>query len=194
MLERARWLRAAPLAVALAAAAPLQACFGKFALVRTIYQWNDNASEDYIVKELIFLLFVILPVYGVAGLIDAFILNPIEVITGENPISAADAELRPTADGFVLRTVEDGVERTYRIRRTATGLELIDEAGRVLAVTERTLDGGLQVIDGDGRVLNAASPAMLADLGAALRSGDRDAVLQVAGGQVDLDACVVLAR
>ncbi|MFN3875083.1 MAG: DUF3332 family protein, partial [Flavobacteriales bacterium] len=49
-------------------------CFGEFALVRKVYNWNDSMSNKF-VKTLLFYAMNIIPVYGVAALIDFVILN-----------------------------------------------------------------------------------------------------------------------
>lgn len=63
-------------------------CFGSFNLTRKLYHWNDTVSQDKWIKELVFIVFVWVPVYGIAGLGDAIVFNTIEFWSGENPIEA----------------------------------------------------------------------------------------------------------
>lgn len=206
MLDRSHWLRFAPLAVALMAVAPLQACFGKFALVNTLYDVNKNVSDSYVVQEIVFLLFAILQVYTVVGFIDAFILNPIELITGTNPISAGMevGEVRQvamkgggkliltrTADGMQIEQIRKGEHRFYEVRDTESGLQLTDETGETLAATVRLDDGTFQVVDDDGRVLAHPGRAMLASMGRALWSGDTSTVVAIATADAGPDACLL---
>jgi len=62
-------------------------CFGSFNLTRKLYGFNKDVSKDKFVRELVFLGLNIVPIYGVAGLIDAVVANTVEFWTGENPIS-----------------------------------------------------------------------------------------------------------
>ena len=67
-------------------------CFGQFQLVKAVYNWNDDISQDKFVKTLFFWVLNIIPVYGIAGFIDAVILNVIEFWSGSNPMSMKDGE------------------------------------------------------------------------------------------------------
>ncbi len=92
-------------------------CFGKFALVRKVYGFNDsiNAGSGLInrfVKTLVFYVFCFLPVYGIAGLIDVVILNLIEFWTGSNPL----AQNEFNEEGIysqIFETPEGKLELTY---------------------------------------------------------------------------------
>jgi len=61
-------------------------CFGKFGLVRQLYSWNNSLGSKF-AKSAVFWVFMIIPVYGVASLIDFAILNVIEFWSGSNPIA-----------------------------------------------------------------------------------------------------------
>jgi hypothetical protein len=61
-------------------------CFGKFALVRKVYAFNDGLGNKF-VKSLVFWAFYIIPVYGVCAIVDVVILNLIEFWTGSNPVA-----------------------------------------------------------------------------------------------------------
>jgi len=71
-------------------------CFGKFALTRKVYQWNESIAGDDLggkfVKTLVMYGLFIVPVYEVAGTIDFIILNLIEFWTGSNPVAMNDGE------------------------------------------------------------------------------------------------------
>jgi len=62
-------------------------CFGSFNLTRQLWGWNKDVSKDKFVRELVFLGLNVVPIYGIAGLIDAVVANTVEFWTGENPIS-----------------------------------------------------------------------------------------------------------
>ncbi|HVG61003.1 MAG TPA: DUF3332 family protein, partial [Hyalangium sp.] len=60
-------------------------CFGKFALTRAIWEFNNNVSPNKFIKWLVFLVLVVVPVYGIGTLVDALVINSIEFWTGSNP-------------------------------------------------------------------------------------------------------------
>lgn len=68
-------------------------CFGSFALVRKLYEFNDSASDNKVVKTLLFYVLNIIPVYGIAGFLDVVIFNLIEFWSGSNPIAMKAGEV-----------------------------------------------------------------------------------------------------
>ena len=72
-------------------------CFGEFALTRKVYSFNDNiAGNDMggkVVKNIVYYAMNIIPVYGVAGFVDFFLLNTIEFWTGSNPVAMKEGEV-----------------------------------------------------------------------------------------------------
>ncbi len=66
-------------------------CFGKFALVRKLYTWNDSLGNKF-AKSAVLWVFIIIPVYSIATFIDFVILNLIEFWTGSNPIAMKPGE------------------------------------------------------------------------------------------------------
>ncbi len=85
-------------------------CFGEFALVRKVYNWNDDMSSSKFVKTLVFYVLNIVPVYGIAGFIDVVILNLIEFWSGSNPLSMNEGDYE-----MQMATIE-GVE--FKIEAT----------------------------------------------------------------------------
>jgi len=71
-------------------------CFGNFALTRKVYNFNKGIGDKSIVggaiRTLLFWGMNIVPIYYFAGLIDLFILNLIECLTGSNPLAMNDGE------------------------------------------------------------------------------------------------------
>ncbi|MFT6167610.1 MAG: hypothetical protein ACJASF_002310 [Vicingaceae bacterium] len=61
-------------------------CFGSFSAIKKVYEFNDSVDDKF-VKTLLFYVLNIIPVYGVAGFLDAVIFNLIEFWTGSNPIA-----------------------------------------------------------------------------------------------------------
>lgn len=80
----------------------MSGCYGQFALVHTLYKANGNVENKWARSGLTALL-VILPIYGLAGLGDVIIFNPIEFWTHVNPVTnkpsvASDRNVGPGVD------------------------------------------------------------------------------------------------
>ena len=84
-------------------------CIGSFGLWNSLKDWNQGVSNKF-VNELIFLAFHIVPVYEIAYLADALVLNSIEFWSGSNP-TASIGEVK-TVQG------ENGEYMECRSRRT----------------------------------------------------------------------------
>ncbi len=98
-------------------------CYGSFNLLRTVYKFNGDikASDDKkvngVIQSLVMVVLWIVPVYGIATLADALVVNTVEFWTGKNPVKV-DAEP-------VIRTVERGENRYVQaFSRTAAGKEM----------------------------------------------------------------------
>ncbi len=114
------------LAVLLLAVSTLGGCYGSFTLTRSLYDWNGEIGDD-VVKNLVFWVMLIIPVYELAGAVDFLALNVIEFWTGENP-AASNAPI----DG--IEALADG---SVRVRRGATLYTLVPEGpGRVGIVVD----------------------------------------------------------
>ncbi len=61
-------------------------CLGPNKLFNGLHEWNKEATDNRWANEGIFLVLNIIPVYGVAYLVDIVILNSIEWWGGENPV------------------------------------------------------------------------------------------------------------
>ena len=196
-------LRATVIALAiLGMQTSLTGCFGKFALVRKVYGFNETVGDKWLRSLLMFAL-VVIPVYQVAGLFDYVILNVIEFWTGNNPAAASLApgqtieKVATAADGTQVRMVlpaggealhlevtrPGAAPLTFDLRRSDSGAELRDGQGALLSALTVTEDGGALVRDGAGRVLLDRQPDQVAQLGAALRKGGEAllAALEVLG-------------
>lgn len=113
------------------------ACFASFPLTRKLYNFNKSFSSDKWMQELFFLATgVILPVYGVAGLIDMVILNSMEFWTGKPALQSSSVPETKTkvmtvgnttvtqtmtrsAEGKMM-TLEEKVDGTFTRRTTLT--------------------------------------------------------------------------
>ena len=206
-----RHLRAAALALALLGLqTSLTGCFGKFALVRKVYGFNESVGDKWLRSLLMFAL-VVIPVYQVAGFFDYVILNVIEFWSGKNPASAAlePAEAKEKVavapDGTRLRMVLDAsgdrllLEITrpgekvsvLALRRSESGAELRDGQGTLLSVLTVTAFGGAEVRDAAGGLLLEKQPQQLGELAASLRLGGEALLAAV---EVQAGSKVALAR
>lgn len=66
-------------------------CMGSWGLTKTVYEWNEDATGNRFVDNLLFWILGV--VYAVTISIDFLILNLIEFWTGSNPISMAPGEM-----------------------------------------------------------------------------------------------------
>ena len=98
-------------------------CYGSFNLLRTVYKFNGDikASDDKkvngVIQSLVMVVLWIVPVYGIATLADALVVNTVEFWTGKNPVKV-DAEP-------ATRTVQRGDDRYVQtFTQTAAGKEM----------------------------------------------------------------------
>lgn len=157
----------------------LGGCWGSFNLTGKVFDWNGSFGSKW-VSWLVFLAFIILPVYSITLLVDALVINTIEFFSGRNPINRrADLGkgqhlvLRGEAGGSTLHVEHyehDKLVRAFQIERLADDeLRLCDASGRVrLHVAGHR--GGARLRDEEGRTiadLDAEAFAAAAEAGAA---------------------------
>ena len=58
-------------------------CFGSFKLTSSIYDFNSGVRSG-VGQQLVFYILVLVPIYGIGGFLDLFLLNPIEFWFSEN--------------------------------------------------------------------------------------------------------------
>lgn len=64
----------------------LPSCYGRFPVTKAIYRWNGRITDITLVHSIIMIVFVIIPVYPLAMLLDAIIINTVEYWTGDNVV------------------------------------------------------------------------------------------------------------
>jgi hypothetical protein len=78
-------------------------CFGKFALVRKIYEVNDGLTFGAsgklggVIKSIVMIVFVILPVYSISFFLDIIVFNLIEFWTDKNPMALNEKPVQELA-------------------------------------------------------------------------------------------------
>jgi hypothetical protein len=80
------------------------ACFGSFHVTRNVWSFNKKVSPNKWAQELVFLAFNIIPVYGIAGFVDAVVVNSVEFWTGTNPVKVS-SRIQVDKDTYVYRTL-----------------------------------------------------------------------------------------
>lgn len=142
-------------------AATSSACFGSFKAVRWVYGFNRGISGSKFIQWLVFLVLTIVPVYGVAALIDVWILNSLEFWFGGSSVSEGEGPERERVvdlgNGETLRMVKDPqaglLEIHYRGRDKDVslafvfdedGARVLDASGRQIANASET-DAGVEV-------------------------------------------------
>ena len=88
-------------------------CVGSFGLFNRISSWNQSIGTKF-VNELVFLALNIVPVYGVAYLADALVINSIEFWSGTNPMAnVGDVKKVKGENGnYMVKTLENGYSIT----------------------------------------------------------------------------------
>ncbi len=98
-------------------------CYGGFPLTKALYKFNGeikingNESTNRVAQSVVMVVLVIVPIYQLAALADALIVNSIEFWTGKDPLKAGAEP--------AIRTVERGNERFVQtFIRTASAKEM----------------------------------------------------------------------
>jgi hypothetical protein len=123
-------------------------CFGKFALTRKLYSWNESVGSKFVQSLVMWVMFII-PVYQLVGFIDIVILNLIEFWSGSNPISMKAGEMERQL------VVKDG--ETFEITATQNRFDIVqitgEKAGRAVALRFDAKSSNW-IYEGDGKSLS----------------------------------------
>ena len=130
-------------------------CYGSFAAVRKVHEFNGNVTDVKFVHTLVMYAFVMFPVYSLATAADVLILNVIEFWTDRNPLASAGA---PAPDARVAQADESGVTLERGNHRYV--LKPLDENhvallldGKLVGVTTVNDDGSLEMADANGALV-----------------------------------------
>lgn len=129
----------------------LAGCYGQYAATRKIYTWNGNVSSNGIVRSALMWGLLIIPVYELCLLGDFLIFNPLELVTGSNPLAVNEGgsvETRYAGHHYLLRPTDEGKvevlldgKPSYRYRMAGRDFVVEDMAGQ----TVRVIDGAQQL-------------------------------------------------
>lgn len=144
-------------------------CYGSFNLTKKVYNWNGTMEGKW-VKELVFLVLNIVPVYGVAGFIDVLVLNSIEFWTGNNPMTSTIKSEDGTTVAFNAENKTMTIcygDKSFTVVNNDGRATVKDAEGNILAIMESDANGGMVMKDSSGKVLATYSQsevsAMLAN-------------------------------
>ena len=147
----------------LAGALSTTGCYGTFNLSQRVWHWNGHVTENRWANEGIFLVCVIIPVYGVCLFADAVFFNSWEFWTHKNLIDAPAGDHKTTGKlddthSYTLTRLSDstvGVElfendklmKTFTIDQSnGQNSVLRDSDGTTLGVAEQQPDGSVQLV------------------------------------------------
>ena len=146
-------------------------CTGTFKLTRQVYDFQTKPADKW-VDEVLFLAFVIVPVYGVATLADAVIFNSIEFWTGQNPLTTGTQGSNNTiaqsgnsrmsmmydadTQNIEVKSLDTG--KSFVLAKTDTGVVAKDKNGNVLFTSVKDSAGGVSVFDADNTPVRHFSP------------------------------------
>lgn len=133
-------------ALALAAAFTLTACYGSYSLTNKLYKWNGTLGNKWLNSCVHFILWVI-PVYEICiGLVDGLVLNTVEFWTGSNPIASNDTYFEKDAQGNQISAIKNedgslavqiidaqGHKADLKLERDADVIRALDANGQVVA-------------------------------------------------------------
>ena len=156
----------------------LTGCFGSFNLTRKVYQFN-KAQGDKWVQEIVFIVLVVVPVYGLSTLADAVVFNSIEFWTGNNPVAANGVKPVMIAKGqsgeaallfdgpqekISLQISQGQTHRDLTFVPGENGVVAEDAQGQVQFTAVTNADGSVSVYDKDARLLQSFSSEQVAAL------------------------------
>ena len=151
-------------------------CFGSFPITHKVYDFNASVGGKF-VQTLVFWVFIIIPVYGVATLIDAVIFNLIDFWAGGNstrvealPDGSERVTTRVSAELLRIETFRDGkVIDTIELQKVGNSAGIARRNGVVVVSGEMLRDGGFAISDASGT--RQISAELVGELSTRARTG-----------------------
>ena len=131
-------------------------CIGQMGLSGKVRQFNLETTEDRWGREILFVILMVIPVYGFASMLDIIVFNSIEFWTGKNPIDGKPSvtpvaavrtfEADGTSISMTLRedqsidveaVTPDGQRHFFNLIRTEEGVVARNRIGEILARAPR---------------------------------------------------------
>lgn len=143
-------------------------CVGSFGLFNRISSWNQSIGTKF-VNEIVFLALNIVPVYGVAYVADALVINSIEFWSGSNPMAnIGDVKKVKGENGnYLVKTLENGYSITKEGEQTSMDLIYNKEAntwnvvanGESKELLKMNNDGTAEMFLPNGEMMNVTLDA-----------------------------------
>jgi hypothetical protein len=163
----------------------ISGCFGTFKLSQSLWHFNDGVSQSKFVKWLVFLGLAIVPVYEIALLADALVLNSIEFWSGKNPVTENEVrEDTRVVEGKTVHTVltaeklrievtepGDASPRVVEISYGEKGATARAGNGALLSSAIVAEDGSVRVTDASGREVGRRTGSEIETLASAVAAG-----------------------
>lgn len=157
-------------------AVSMNGCYGRFPLTNAIYRWNGRVTNNHVANSIIMIVLAIFPVYWLAIIIDAIIINSIEFWDGER-VEVSKTYTQPDgttvvlapggADNEAVLTVfKDDVlvaKRTY-VRDEQGVTTILNEDGDVLSRVTPDGNGGFAFTNATGETTGGISASQIATL------------------------------
>lgn len=146
----------------------LTSCIGSYALFNKVLGWNQQATGNKFLDELIFIGLWIVPVYEVTLLADALVLNSIEFWSGNNPVAVGTVKEVESENGkFLVTTTKDGYSITKEGEETPVELKFNQEAqswnvvcnGQSYEIMKLCNDGTVDLNMQNGKYINVTPDA-----------------------------------
>lgn len=151
-------------------------CTGSFSITKKLYGFHR--AQDKWIDETVFLVCVILPVYGVTLLVDGLVVNSIEFWTGDNPVASNNPEPVSIAKGkdteavlnydrsrgqVLLSILKDNNDiRNFTFEKTAHGVVARDSSGQIRFTAVTNDDGSVSLYNGQQQLVQTFDQASVA--------------------------------
>ena len=130
-----------------AASILFSSCIGSFQLTSKVKNYNDNIGSKW-VNELVFVAFCIVPVYELAALADALVLNSIEFWTGKKSLADAgetktiknskgqDIEVKTLKNGYALSDGTNSMNLVFNEKEQIWSAEFQDQVTNLIKLVD----------------------------------------------------------
>ena len=130
-----------------AASILFSSCIGSFQLTTKLKNYNDNIGSKW-VNELVFVAFCIVPVYELAALADALVLNSIEFWTGKKTLADAgetktiknskgqDIEVKTLKNGYALSDGTNSMNLVFNEKEQIWSAEFQDQVTNLIKLVD----------------------------------------------------------
>ncbi len=126
-------------------------CIGQMGLSGEVRRFNLEMTEDRWGREILFVILMVIPVYGIASLADIIVFNSIEFWSGKNPINGMPS----VSPATVLRQFEvDGTTILMTLREDQSiDVEAFTPDGERHFLNLLRTDSGVVARNHDGEIL-----------------------------------------